>query len=102
MIAMDVGRDFFRLARVEFEADALLEIGEEALGRPAVLEEEKFQTGALTIFAEHVLGAEKVGDAAGDRDDLIPRDEGVEANGEMRIGGESAANANREAGFEAA
>ena len=102
VIAVDVGRDFFRLARVEFEADAFFEVGEEAFGRPAVLEEEKFQTGALAIFAEDVLGAEEVGDAAGDRDDLIPCDESVEANGEMRIGGEAAADANREAGFEAA
>ena len=67
-----------------------------------MLEEEKFQTGALTIFAKDVLGAEEVGDAAGDRNDLIPCDEGVETNGEVRIGGESAANANREACFKAA
>src|SRR5580704_3550527 len=102
VIAMDVGGDFFRFSGIENEADTLLEFGEEAVGGPAVLQEQEFQAGAFAVFAEYVSFAEDFGDAAGDRDDLLPWHKSSEAHGQVRICGEAAAYAYRESGFEAA
>ena len=86
-------------AGIEIEAEAGVEFAEETLGCPAVLGEEMFQARAVAIFAQAILVAENFCDGSDDGDDLIVMNESIETNGEMRIGGESAANANGEAYF---
>ena len=81
-------------AGIEIEAEASVEFAEETVGRPAVLGEEMFQARAVAIFAQAILIAENFGDGSNDGDDLIVMDESIETDGEMRIGGESAADAN--------
>ena len=60
-----------------------------------MLEEEKFEAGAFAALAQNFAGAENFGDAADHRDDLFGLDESSSAHGEMRIGGEAAADAQR-------
>ncbi len=51
------------------------------------------------MFAQHARVAEELGRGADDRRDLVGADEGVETSGEMGLGGEAAADAQREADF---
>src|ERR1700758_4392237 len=58
-----------------------------------------FQACAVAIFSEAILVAENFCDGSDDRDDLIVMNKSIETDRQMRIGGESAADANREAYF---
>ena len=64
-----------------------------------MFEEEIFQAGAFAGLAEDGAFAEEFGDGADYGDDLMGMDEGVEADGEVRFGGEAACYAEGEAGF---
>src|SRR5216684_5360524 len=64
-----------------------------------MLREEVLQTGALAIFAQNVLLAKHFSDAADDGENLVPANVSVEADGEMRVGGKSAADADRKTGL---
>jgi hypothetical protein len=83
----------------QLEVEPRLEFGEEALGGPAFFQEEVLDAGAVAAFAQALLVAEDFGDGANDADGLIGQDEGVEANGEMGLVGEAAADAQRVADF---
>jgi hypothetical protein len=97
VVAIGVGwRGVFN-AGIELEAEAGVEFAEETLGCPAVLREEMFQTRAIAIFAQAILVAENFCDGSDDGDHLIVMDESIETDGEMRVGGESATDADGEA-----
>ena len=83
--------------RVQPKSDAALELIEEALGRPAVGEEEELQPRLLPVLTQHVAIPEDLRDALDHGEDLVPVDEGVQAHGQMRVCRESAADAHREA-----
>jgi hypothetical protein len=62
-----------------------------------MLEKKIFHASALAALAKHVAGTENLGDGTHDRDNLLWLDEGVEANGEMRLRGEAASDADGKA-----
>ena len=97
MIAMDLRGKIFRLGGIERVTEAFLDGGEEGIGSPAVFEEKVFEAGALPALAEDFAGTEDFGDGADNRNDLVLTDEGVEADGEMRLGGKAASYAEGEA-----
>ncbi len=87
------------LGGIEREAETSVDGGEESFGRPAMFEKEEFHAGTFAALAEDIAFAEDFGDGADDRDDLMRKDEGVEADGEMRLRGEAAGNAEGKAEF---
>ena len=99
MVAIEVIRRLLRHCGIEAEADAALELVLEILGSPALLEEEKFQACALAILTKLFAVAEKFGDAFNNRDYLVPADESIEAQREVRVCGEASADTQREAKF---
>src|ERR1700675_727621 len=99
VVAMDVGWDVFSFAGIERKADALLQFRQESVGGPSVFEEEKFEAGLFPALTQNFAGAEDFGHTANDRDDLFGLNESVEGDGQVRIGGQTAADAQREACF---
>ena len=81
----------------EGSAQTLLDRGLEAVGRPAVLEEQELEPGSLAVLPERVRVAEDLGDRAEDRQRLRLGHEGVEPDSKMGIGREPAADADGEA-----
>ena len=81
------------------EAEPALQLGEEPLARPAVAQEEELQPSLLAALAELVAVAEQLGDRLDHREHLVRPHEGVQPRAEARIGGETAAHAQREAGL---
>jgi len=61
-----------------------------------MLEEKIFHAGAFAALAKNVAIAKDFGNGADDGNDLVWLDEGVEANGEVRLGGEAAGYAEGE------
>ena len=78
------------------EAEPTLELGLEAFDRPAVAQEQELQARLLAVLAEHAAVAEDLGDPADHGQHLVPADEGVEPEGEVGVGRQSAAHADRE------
>src|SRR5579864_1351299 len=99
VISVNIDRRRFFGGRIEPVTEPAIQFLEEAIGRPAELGEEVLHARALAVIAEHVLVAKDFRDGADDRQDLIRLHERVEADGEMGIGGESAAHTQREADF---
>jgi hypothetical protein len=62
-----------------------------------MLEKKIFHASALAALAKNVAGTENLGDGTHDGDNLLWLDEGVEANGEMRLRGEAASDADGKA-----
>src|SRR5258708_6467927 len=87
MIPMDVCGNLFRLGGIERETEARLEFGEEGIRGPPMLEKKEFQARFFTALAKNFAFAEVFRDAAHDRHHLLPLDEGVERNGEVRVRG---------------
>ena len=102
MITVETGREEFRFGRIELVAKLTFDGGQEGVGGPAVLKEKILQSGAIARLAEAFTFLEDVGDGANDRNDLVPLDECVELNGEMRLGGKTSSDAERKADFLAA
>src|SRR5579862_34052 len=63
MVAIHIGRRFFLDRRIEMESDTPLEFVEEAVGGPAMAEEQKLQARPLAMFAQYVGVAEQFRDA---------------------------------------
>src|SRR5258708_6444431 len=61
-----------------------------------MLQEKKFQPGALAVLAQDFRLTKQLRHAAYHRDRLLPTDESVQANAEMWIGGETASHTQRE------
>ena len=100
VIAMDVGGNFFGFGGVQSEADALFESAPRKVsGGPAMLQEEKLQAGAFAVLAQDFGFTKEFRDTARHGNDLIPLHESVQADGEMRIGGKPAGDAQRKADF---
>src|ERR1700686_1562063 len=53
VVAVNIGGNFFRLGRIQREAEPLLQRRQERVRRPAMLQEKKFQPRALAVLAEH-------------------------------------------------
>ena len=66
-----------------------MDSGEESFGSPVMLKEEIFHASACAALAKNIAGAEDFGDSADDGNDLMWLDEGVEADGEVWLGGEA-------------
>src|SRR5712675_646359 len=96
VIAMKVRGKLFRLRRIEREAQSVLQFRQERISGPAMLQEKKFQPGALAVLAQHFGLAEQFRHAAYNRDRLLPSDESVQANAKMRIRRETASHTQRE------
>src|SRR5882757_9870298 len=96
VIAMNVRRKLFWLSRIERETQSVLQFRQERISDPAMLQEKKFQPGALAVLAQHFGLAEQFRHAAYNRDRLLPSDESVQANAKMRIGGETPSHTQRE------
>jgi hypothetical protein len=64
-----------------------------------MLEEKIFHAGAFAALAENIAGAEDFSDGADDGNNLVRLDEGVEADGEVRLSGEAAGYADAETHF---
>jgi len=61
-----------------------------------VLKEEEFEAGFFAGLAKDLAFTENISNCADDRNDLVPLNKGVELRGEMRFGGESPGDAQRE------
>ena len=81
------------------KADAPLQFFLKAVRSPAMFEEQKLEPGALPVLAQHFALAENLGDALEDRDHLVTLHEGVEPDGQMRIGRQAAAHPQGETNF---
>ena len=92
VIAIDVCRWLFFDRRIEMKADAPLQFFLKALGCPTMFEKQKFEPRPLTVLAQLFAFAENFGDALENRDHLVPLHKSIEANREMRIGREAAAD----------
>jgi len=99
MVAVKIGRQDFGFGGIEGEAEALLNGGEECVGGPAVLEEEELKPRFVARNTKDVGVAKDFGDGADDRGYLVVLDEGIEAHGDVRLGGESTADTKGEANF---
>ena len=99
MVAMNLCWWYFGFGGIESEAEAFVKCCEEGVGCPAVLKEKEFETGFFARLAQNVRRAEQLGDRAYHRDDLMPLDEGVEADSEVRLSREAAAYAKGETDF---
>src|SRR5580658_3204745 len=99
VVAMDVGGDFFWLGGIELEADAVLELFQEGVRCPAMLQEKELEAGAFPVLAQDLGFSENFRDTACNGHDLIPLDEGIQASRKVRIGGQSATHAHRKARF---
>ena len=93
-----VGRMLFDRG-IELESDALLQFAEKTLGGPSMTQEEKFQAGALAMFAQNIGIAEQFGNALDHRQDLIPAHKCIQPRAEIRIGRKSAGDSQRESNF---
>ena len=99
MVAMNLRRRLDGFGGIERKIETGLQGGEEGVGGPAVFEEKEFEAGLFTGLAEGFTFAEEFGDGADDGDDLIPRNESVDGDGEVRMRREAAADAEGEAEF---
>ena len=99
MIAINVRRFYFARGGFELEPKTRIQLGEKRIGGPALLGEEMFQAGALAALAQAILIAENFSDGLDGAHDLLRPHESVETNGEMRIGGKPAADAQRKSDF---
>src|SRR5713101_7443118 len=63
---------------LQAEADAALQLLQEALGRPAMGEEEELEPRLLTVLTQHVTISEDLRDSLDDEEDLDTVDEGVQ------------------------
>src|SRR5580692_5164441 len=93
VVAIGVFGNLFGLRRIQFKSNALVQLGEEGICRPAVIQKKKFQARSLATVAEHFALAKNLSDASDDLYRLMRRDERVQANGQMRFGGKSASHA---------
>ncbi len=95
VVAVDVGGDvvFGDGVGIELVAELLFEGDEEGLGGPAVAHEEVLDAGAGAVLAELGLLLEDADDGGDDFEGFILRDEGGDAFGDVRLGGEAAADA---------
>ncbi len=95
MVAVDVvGDELGGVDRgVEFVTELSLNCFEHRLGGPAVAHEEVLDAGAGAVFAELGLFAEDADDGLDDGVGLGLLDEGRDADGEVGLGGEAAADA---------
>ena len=100
VVAMNVrGRsDWF--SGIEWKVEAGLQGGQERVGGPVVLEEEIFHARFFARVAKNFGIAEEGGNGADHGNNLVPLDEGVERNGEMRLRGEAAGYTEGKTGFE--
>jgi hypothetical protein len=78
---------------VQFVTELVLDSFEHGLSGPAVAHEEVLDAGAGAVFAELGLLAEDADDGFDDGVGLGLLDEGGDADGEVRLGGEAAADA---------
>src|SRR5579864_6877435 len=93
VVAVNIGRNFFRLGGIQREAEPLLQRRKEGVRRPSVLQEQKLQPSALAVLAEHFGFPKELRHAAYYGDNLFPRNESVETNAKMWIGGKPARHA---------
>ncbi len=103
VVAIDVGRRIFVFGRIELEADAIFEFGEETI-RSVIraLRNRYFRRACLRFCRKLVAGAKDLGYAARYCQHLFGPDERIQSHSKMRLGGKAAADANRESGFSSA
>src|ERR1700678_4240787 len=99
MIAINVGGLGFSRGGFELEPESGIQLGEKRIGGPTVLGEEMLQAGALAALAQAILITKNFSDGLDGAHHLFGPNEGVETNGEMRISGKTAADAQRESDF---
>ena len=87
-----VGRPFLH-CRIELKANASLQFLLKALGGPAVFQEQELEAGAFPVLAQLFALAENLCHSLQNRDHLMPVNESVQTNREMRIGGKTATHA---------
>ena len=95
VVAEDVVGNLLGRGGQQREVEPRLQLGEKTIGGPAFFQEEVLHAGLVAVFAQALLLAEDFGDGARHADRLIGKNEGIEANGEMRLLGEAAADAQR-------
>ena len=77
------------------EVEPRLQLCEKTLGGPAFFQKEILHAGLAAVFAQALLIAEDLGYGARHADRLLGKNEGIEANGKMRLLGEASADAQR-------
>src|SRR5579859_5033966 len=85
VVAIHIVRWIFFNGRVQVESNAILQFIQEALGRPAVTEEQEFQASSLAMLAQYVRIAEQFCDALHDGQHLIPAHKGVKPRSKIRL-----------------
>src|SRR5581483_12209526 len=98
VIAIDILWSVLRHRFVQAKPDARFQFALERLGRPAVPQEQIFQAGAFAVLAQHCRIAENLRHSLHHGNDLVPAYKRVEANREMRFGGETATDTKRKSG----
>ena len=99
MIAVGARRELFGFGGIEGEAEFGVQSGKKGFSSPVVFEKQEFEASFFSGLAKDFGFAENFGDGADDADHLVRTDEYVEAEGEMRLRGEAAADAEGEAHF---
>lgn len=99
VIAMDGWRRIERLDGIKGIAKARFNSSEERFRGPGMLEKKIFHARFVAGMAENLGVFEDLSDGANNGNSLVPMDESVERHGEVRLGGEAARDAYREADF---
>jgi hypothetical protein len=99
MVSMNARGELFRRGGGKRIAETGFDGGEEGVSGPVVFEEEELEAGFVAGLAEDFGFTEDFSDSPDDGDDLVRKDEGVEAESEVRLRGEAAADAEGEAEF---
>src|ERR1700677_690415 len=95
VIPKDIVRYLFRNAGLDLKVEPRLKLFEERLSRPSLAQEQVLHARAIAAFAQALLIAKDLGDAARSPNRLVREKKRVESHGKMRIGGEPAAHAQR-------
>jgi len=99
MIAVNLRGKELGFGGMELVTEAGFDGGEEGVGSPAVFEEKELEARLFAGLPEDLAVAEDFGDRANDGDDLVREDEDVEAEGEVGMGREAAADTQGKAKF---
>ena len=95
MVAVYVVGNLLERSGKQREVKPRLQLSEKTLRGPAFFQEQVFHARLCPVFAQSLLLAEDLGHGARYANRLLGKNEGIKANGEMRLPGEPSPDAQR-------
>src|SRR5580704_612365 len=92
VVAVNIPGNFFRLGGIKRKTNCSLQFIQKTIRRPTLLKKQKLQPSLFPALPKRFTGAEYFRHAASYGHDLVPPNEGVQPQGDVRIGGESPTN----------